>query len=119
MVGIEYPKRNSEAEIQAVLWSKLRNNNIDARLQVTSFNPKTNKKSWKLDLVVFVNQMAVCIVECKAWSKSYSKTTIYRHDNTGQLQKYRRVYGIPVLVCGTKEHINSILSQIENIVKAP
>lgn len=114
---IEYPEKHSEAEIEALLWYFLRKRKIDARLQVTGFNKFTGKKSCKLDLVIFVDKVAKCIVECKSWSKGYSKTAIYRTNNTKQIRKYKALYGLPVLVCARMSYVTVTIELIEKIIK--
>ncbi len=118
MNKIEYPKKKSEAEIQALLWYFLRKRKIDARLQVTAHNPITNKKSCKLDLVIFVDQKPRCIVECKSWSDGYSRTAIYRTNNTKQIRKYKEFYGLPVLVCARSSFVTTTITLIEQILKS-
>jgi len=113
---IEYPKKHSKTEIQALLWYFLRKRKIDARLQVTAFNTKTGKKSCKLDLVVFIDKQPKCIVECKSWSKSYSKTAIYRTNNTQQIKKYKALFNLPVLVCAGMNFIIPCISGIEKVL---
>lgn len=105
---IEYPKKHSEAEIQSVLWGKLRSLNIDARLQVRTYHSQ-------LDLVVFKNRTAVCIVECKAWSRKYAiKQGWQRGNNSKQVTKYREFFGLPVFVCG---YFKAIEPLVEIIIK--
>ncbi len=113
---IEYPKKHSEAEIQALLWYFLRKRKMDVRLQVIGYNPYTNKKSCKLDMVVFVDKIAKCIIECKSWQAGYSKTAIYRTNNTNQIKKYKEFYGLPVLICARMSYITKTISLIESIL---
>ena len=116
METITYPKRHSEAEIEALLWYQLQQKGIDARLQVTTLNPKSGRNSFKLDLVVFKDKVAVCIVECKSWSDSYYRAYWYRTNNTKQLKKYREAYGLLVMVCGRMDYIPETIKQIEDIL---
>ena len=116
MNKIDYPAKHSEAEIQALLWYFLRKAKIDARLQVTGFNENTGKKSCKLDLVIFVDKQAKCIVECKSWSNGYSKTAIYRTNNTKQIKKYKEFYGLPVLVCARMSYVTPTIGLIREIL---
>lgn len=117
MDTIEYPQKHSEAEIQALLWYFLRKKKIDARLQVTAYNPVTGKKSCKLDVVVFVNKEPRCIVECKSWRDSYAKTAIYRTNNTKQIKKYREFYNLPVLICARMRFVTTTVALIEKLLK--
>jgi len=116
MYEIEYPVKQSEAEIEAILFYKLDSIGIDARLQVTAFNPKTEKKSCKLDLVVFAEKKAVCIVECKSWTDGYNKNAIYRTNNSKQIRKYKAIYGLPVLICAREEYIPEIVKKVKVII---
>lgn len=91
---IEYPGRHSEAEIEASLWFRLRQLKMDARLQVVANHSK-------LDCVVYKNNKAICIVECKSWSRQYHlKERYQRLKNTKQLTKYRVLFDMPVYICG-------------------
>ena len=102
---IEYPKKTTEAEIQAMVWGFLRGKEQDARLQVKT-------RHHKLDIVVFYKRSPYCIVECKAWSRRYSKERFYQlSQNTKQIQKYRR-YGLPVIVCGRVEAITDTVAKV-------
>ena len=116
MTEIDYPRKHSEAEIQALLWYFLRKEKIDARLQVTAYDTVTAKKSKKLDLVIFVAKVAKCIVECKSWSDGYSKTAIYRTNNTKQIKRYKELYGLPVLVCARMSYVVPTVNLIKSIL---
>ena len=60
---IPYPTgRVAEFEIQAELYNKLKNEGYDVRGEVKA------KKS-RLDLVVFENKKAKCIIEVKSWKR--------------------------------------------------
>ena len=105
-MNIEYPKKTkNEAEVQALLWYFLRKHKIDARLEVAADKAR-------LDIVCFRDKKAVCIIECKAWTHSYSQVHKYRHNNTRQLNKYRSLFGIPVLVCGNVNQITTTQSEV-------
>ena len=116
MNTIAYPEKHSEAEIQALLWYFLRKKKIDARLEVTAHIPYKRRSS-RLDLVVFVGKDARCIVECKSWSDNYSRTAIYRTNNTKQINKYKTTYGLPVLVCARMSYVVPTVSLVEKILK--
>ena len=112
-----YPKKHSEAEIQALLWYFLRKRKIDARLQVTGLSNTSGKKTWKLDIVIFVNQEARCIIECKSWSDGYRRTAPYRTNNMKQIKKYKEFYGLPVLVCARMNFITPTITLIEKTIQ--
>ena len=115
---IGYPGRDSEAEIQATLWHELRQRNIDARLQVPSINPLIGRRSWRLDVVVFVDKEPKCIIECKSWSDGYSRSAFYRTNNTGQIKKYKNIYGLPVLICARMSFIPVTVKMVEEVINS-
>ena len=119
MGKIEYHEKHSEAEIQALLWYFLRKRKIDAKLQVTAYSARSGKRTSKLDLVIFVDKVAKCIIECKSWSDGYSKTAIYRTNNTKQIQKYKAAYELPVLVCARMSFITPTIALVEKILQSP
>ena len=106
IMKIEYPKKDkNETEIGALLWYFLRKRKIDARLQVSA------EKS-RLDIVCFKDRQAVCIIECKGWSRSYSLVRQYRRNNSKQLQRYRALFNIPVFLCGRASDITKIQNEV-------
>ena len=99
-MDIPYPKRPSEAEIQAELWNLLTMAGIDARLEVKA-------PSARFDIVVFRERQARGIIECKSWSQSYLRNQKWqRQKNSKQLTKYREGFGVPVFVCGCRASID-------------
>jgi len=113
MGEIPYPKKRNEAEIQALLWYFLRKGKIDARLEVTA----NMGRRYRLDLVVFKDKQAVCIIECKSWSPRYSILHRYqRHKNTKQIQRYEASFNIPVLLIGRNDQITSTIEEIKRIL---
>jgi len=109
MDEIRYPKKESEAEVQSVLWMKLREQGLDARLQVIG---TLDGRIHKFDIVVFRGQILQAIVECKSWSRRYSKERLYQlTKNTRQIRKYES-YGIPVFVCGRPETIPEVFNLV-------
>ncbi len=115
MEKIIYPRKHNEAEIEALLWYFLKKRKIDARLQVCT--PRGHNKHLQLDLVVFKNKEAICIVECKSWSKQYSYLQKYmRTRNTRQIKRYEDTFGLPVFVIGRFEQINFIMSKVAELL---
>ena len=109
MDEIRYPNRPSEAEIQATLWLTLKDKGIDARLEVPT---SLNSRKHILDIVIFKNQTPQSIIECKSWSKVYSKERQYQlSKNTKQIRKYES-WGLPVLVCGRPEAIPIVVEMV-------
>lgn len=100
---MDYPVRDSEAEIQFELMYRLKRRGLDVRCQVPSDN-------CLLDLVVFdKDKIAVCIIECKAVeSKILKRKPKIQHrkfQRCAQIKKYRKIFPIPVLVCAGWEGI--------------
>ena len=90
---IDYPKRESEFEVQAYLYHTLRERGFDVRGEVTS-----RQRSARLDLVVFNRRVAVLIIEVKRTlvRRNWARTRVLVPDSTGeQLEGYRRL-GAPV-----------------------
>ncbi len=116
MKNIPYPSRKSEAEIQSLSWMLLRSYGIDARMEV----PTERGIRARLDIVLFdTDKQAVCIIECKSWSRNYTVTVPYRGNNTKQIKKYRDTYELPVLICARMNVITSTIKEIEKILNKP
>jgi len=115
MSKIEYPRKRGEAELQALLWYFLRKRKIDARLEVSA----RNGRSYRLDIVIFRDKQAICIVECKSWSARYSILRAYqRGKNTKQIQRYKEAFNLPVLVIGRFNQITPTIEEIEKILRS-
>ena len=117
---IEYPKNNSHAEIQAMQWEKLRALKMDARLEINVklINPSTEGRGrhCRPDVIIFKDKRAVCIVECKSWSKSYMRTQKYRKaHNTKQITKYKRLFQVPVFLCGCVQAIEPVSKLVQSV----
>lgn len=123
---IGYPTKRTETEIQASLWQALRAEGLDPRLEVMLSIPYKENKQGKqkravrkvrLDMVVFCNRKAICIVECKSWDKRPNLEGIHQFIETShQIQGYNDV-GYPVLVCGRLENIPKVVQLILYISK--
>ena len=99
--GIDYPKRNSEFEVQAYIYHTLKAKGFDVRGEVTS-----RLGSAILDLVVFDDRKRpVCIIEVKAAAPNLNnpRTQILVDDDTQeQVDYYRTICQRVELVCGMK-----------------
>ena len=100
---INYPKKQSEFEIQSTLFSQLKLNGFNAKGEVSADN-------CRLDIVVFSDdsQDALCIIETKSWV--YKK----KPNETIQLLKYSK-FDIPIIVCGSIDKIFRTLRRVEKI----
>lgn len=85
--AIPYRREWSEFEVQAYLWSKLRERGVDVRGEVTSRDGRN-----RFDLVIFENHLPVLIIEVKPDNMNFSPLK--------QVTRYEG-FGLPVeLVVG-------------------
>ena len=111
---IKYPKRETEAEIQSILWQELKGRGLDARLQVWGVLGGRKRKS-RFDIVVFRDRVPQAIIECKSWSKYYNaKKQEQLENNTKQLRRYQS-FGLPVFVCGRLDMIGIIADEVSSL----
>jgi len=104
---IPYPKKMKEAEIQAILYSKIIDEGYNARLEVRGDN-------CSFDIVVFnINNLAKCIIEVKNYSESYN---LAKFSDTKQYKKYTS-YDIPLCLCSGIEQIDSTVSWVKKVMK--
>ena len=106
MHEVPYPaenRRRSEFEIQAELYNQLQEEGLNVRGEVKAYKSR-------LDIVVFDDDnQAILIIETKSWSRKKKRT------ETKQLKKYKRLFDIPVLVCGRLSQINETVEKVINI----
>lgn len=125
MIEIPYPKKYSEAEVESAILSTLKNENIDARAQVTA--PTYRVKNYgkrkrdfamsRLDIVVFKNKKAICIIECKSWKEDYTAPSqIQQRRRAKQIVDYEMLYEIPVILCGRINHVNAVVEEVKGII---
>ena len=106
---ILYPKRTTHNEMEMLMCNALRGAGLDARLEVRARGDKPGERNARLDLVVFRDKRAVCIVECKSWSQSYLRNQRYRQgQNSKQMNRYRETSGVPVFICGCLSAIEPV-----------
>ena len=111
MDSIEYPKKHSEAEVQAQLYLALQVRRIDARLQVVG---RMGAGHHILDVVVFSQNLPQVIIECKSYRRLYKSERLLK---TRQLRKYR-CWGLPVLVCCQMDEIPETVDRVQRILAA-
>ena len=114
---IKYPEKESEFEIQAKLFSELKQRGFDVRGEVSvgaveymSRSGVRKKSRCQLDLVVFHESKVACIIEVRNWVKKDFPTM------TNQLRKYA-VFGVPLIVCGSYCKIDYTLHVVESSIK--
>jgi len=101
---INYPKRQSEFEVQSHLYEILKSMGLNVRGEVKF-------EHCLFDLVIYDSEnKPICIIEVKKRKEGYS---IDRYKKTKQYAKYTQ-YGVPLIVCG---NYNDIIPTIERITK--
>lgn len=104
---LPYPKKGSEAEIQALLWMKLKQIDCDARMEVCHrVNVNGTTIQSRFDIVVYKDKKAVCIVEVKN-GRNLSPTG-------RQMNKYM-CYGLPLMICSTENQCDEICRKIKEM----
>lgn len=91
-----------EANIQAELYCRLKQENIDCFLEY-----KVNR--CRVDCAIFKDYELFMVVEVK----SYKELQLPNLD-TKQLEKYRNNLGVPVIVFGRMEHLEHVINIIKN-----
>lgn len=105
MREIEYPNQASEVEILAQLWHRLREADIDIHLGLPQ------GRNFNLDAVVFKEEKAVCIIECKS-DLIHELHSQKKRRLDAQVAKYQKAFGLPIIVCG-----NSSMDMLRTIAK--
>lgn len=106
-----YPIYESEFEVQAEIYSILKNLGYDIRGEVsTNYNAR-------FDLVVFENQTARCLIEVKKNRMIENipkrRSNLYRRK---QFKKYSN-FGIPLIYCFGKSEIPSCIDKVVKIMQ--
>lgn len=95
------PKRETEFEVQAYVWSELRKLGINARGEVKTTFPAERRAVCRFDIAIFENGLLVGIIEIK--------TAIIKHKHEGGWSATRQgtrylSFGVPVeLIYGQQE----------------
>lgn len=91
MDSLRYPTTDSEFEIQAYVYWKLREKGFDARGEVS-----TCLKMRRLDIIIYVERVASLIIEVKTKQVGRQKEYGAPTERRKQLQAYEQ-YGVPVV----------------------
>lgn len=106
---IEYPTQHSEFEVHAELYGRLKEMDwFDVRAEVKARGThglRKSKTSCRFDIVLFIDKVAVCIIEVKD-GKTKHKTTV---EDTRQGQRYPS-FGIPVVFCYGFDDIQNVIN---------
>lgn len=112
---INYPDHVSEFEVHSELYMQLKQyTNADIRAEVKSRGThglRKEKTACRFDLVAFVENKAICIIEVKDKEVRH-KTSI--HD-TRQGIRYP-TYGIPVIVCYGLCDIQLVVDKVNELL---
>ncbi len=116
MIFIVYPEKDyTEAEIQALLYARLKANKLDARLTVRGM---CGGRKSLFDVVIFHHKRAVCIIECKSWSASYMRNRKWQTQrNSKQIKGYERQFGLPVYLCGCFNAIEPVTRIVMSVME--
>ena len=108
MFLINYPKDQSEFEIQSKLYQDLLNRSIDVRGEVV-FGAS------RFDLVIFnKSKIAICIVEVKKEFNIGFAAQNFKNLRS-QISKYQ-MYNLPVLTCHGIKEIGKTITQIKRLL---
>ena len=103
MYIINYPTRQAEFEIQALLYIALKREGLNVRGEVKAYKSR-------LDLVIFNDtNKALCVIEVKANQRP--KQRKYK-----RVTKYEDLFNLPVLVCMHKTQIQDTINQVKGII---
>jgi hypothetical protein len=108
---VTYPEVNSEFEVQAELYCRLKSMGLDVRGCVPSWCIDYNEPhKVYFDLVIFdENKTAVVIVECKNWKRDHEKL----NKKTRQARRYAQ-FGVPVILCSNIFMIPEVSKRVLN-----
>lgn len=98
------PKRLPEANIQAAIYKRLVDENIECYLEY-----RIKEFKLRADLIVVKNSKIICACEIKSY-----KTLKNTNTNTKQFKKYFKL-GIPIFYCSRLEQVNLVTDKILNL----
>lgn len=105
---ISYPKKETEFEVQAKLYCKLKKQGFNVRGNVKIYG------KCHLDLVVFDNDnTAKCIIEVKNWKlNSNIEKKLMKPSRKAQKEKYLK-YNLPLIYCTHSAYIDKKIDEIK------
>jgi hypothetical protein len=104
------PERETEFEVQAELYCKLKENGFNVRGHVYCDNNR-------LDLVVFDKKnIAKCIIEVKNWKPEEIKRKSNNLKTKPQCQKYKKFF-LPLLYCVHSNCIDATINRVTEILQ--
>ncbi|MCK5611747.1 type I restriction enzyme HsdR N-terminal domain-containing protein [Candidatus Pacearchaeota archaeon] len=102
---ILYPARQSEFEVQSLIFTILKSEKYNVRGEVKALRSR-------LDIVVYNdNNKAVCIIEVKARARVRKKPRQYK-----QVMKYEELFGLPVIICLNRSQVRDTINQVRRII---
>lgn len=112
---IPYPQQDSEFDVQAELWRRLKEIGFDVRGEVRAVCDDGGKRSrTRLDLVVFDNRRAIAIIECKNSDKS-TRCVV-----TGRQGRRYSKFSLPLFLCVNRSKIDLTVELVrENSLTNP
>jgi len=104
---INYPKRQSEFEVQSHLYEALKAVGLNVRGEV-------KHEHCRFDLVIYDKENnPICIIEVKGRGK---ENYMERFKHTKRYSKYSS-YNVPILVCRNDSDVLPTLNQISKLLK--
>ncbi len=104
---IPLPKRESEFELQSMMFSILKSQGFIVRGEVKAYKSR-------LDLVVYGrDNKAKCIIEVKARARLRKTYRKYK-----QVTKYETLFKLPVVVCHNRTKVGESLDKVREIMNA-
>ena len=102
---IPLPKRESEFELQSMMFSILKSQGYTVRGEVKAYKSR-------LDLVVYSkDNKAKCIIEVKARARLRKTYRKYK-----QVTKYETLFKMPVIVCHNRSEVGKSLDKVREIM---
>jgi hypothetical protein len=107
--SIKFPRKHSEFEVQAELYSKLKLAGYNVRGEVEA--KQIGRRGCRFDLVIFDGEEARIIIEVKS-----RRRLLDRQLDTPQLRRYRS-WNIPVLLCRCMDEIEPTFNNVLELFK--
>jgi len=106
------PKRKSEANVQAELYSQLKAAGFVCELEYKVKRP--GERGARLDVIIIQDGQIPAIIEVKNHAKPEETKANWKQ--RAQYMRYSR-FGVPVLICPAAEYIPEVIEQVREIVE--
>ena len=106
------PKRKSEANVQAELYSQLKAAGFVCELEYKVKRP--GERGARLDVIIIQDGQIPAIIEVKNHAKPEETKANWKR--RAQYMRYSR-FGVPVLICPAAEYIPETVAQVREILE--